>query len=89
VAALQRGDAAAAGLNLGNGLEPAAAELTPWIERLRGEFERLGVIGHQMSGSGSSYFGLCRHARHARRVAARLRARNLGAAFAATTAVAS
>ena len=88
VAALARGDAAAAGRGLVNGLEPAASGLTPWIGRLRREFERQDVWGHQMSGSGSSYFGLCRHARHARRVARRLRARGLGAACAATTAVA-
>jgi 4-diphosphocytidyl-2-C-methyl-D-erythritol kinase len=86
MAALARGDAAAAGRLLVNGLERAAASLTPWIERLRNEFERQGVMGHQMSGSGSSYFGLCRHARQARRVASRLRARNIGAAFAAQTA---
>jgi len=86
VAALARGDAAAAGRLLVNGLEPAAASLTPWIERLQSEFERQGVLGHQMSGSGSSYFGLCRHARQARRVASRLRARSIGAAFAAQTA---
>lgn len=89
VAALARGDAVAAGRAMANGLEKAAAGLTPWIERLRNEFERQGVLGHQMSGSGSSYFGLCRHARHARRVASRLRARNLGVAFAATTIAAS
>jgi len=89
LAALARGDAAAAGRLLVNGLERAAASLTPWIERLRNEFERQGVTGHQMSGSGSSYFGLCRHARQARRVASRLRARNIGAAFAAQTATAS
>lgn len=86
VAALARGDIAAAGRSLANGLQPAAATLTPWIERLRGEFEKQGTLGHQMSGSGSSYFGLCRHARHARRVARRLQARNVGEVFAATTA---
>jgi 4-diphosphocytidyl-2-C-methyl-D-erythritol kinase len=88
VAALDRGDTAAAARLLANGLAPAAASLTPWIERLGSEFQRQGVLGDQMSGSGSSYFGLCRHARHARRVASRLRARNVGAAFAASSAAA-
>ena len=82
---IQRGDAAAAGKRLRNGLQQAAAELTPWIQRLQHEFEQLGTLGHQMSGSGSSYFGLCRSARHARRLAARLRARDIGTVFAAAT----
>lgn len=61
-----------------NRLQEAAAGLTPWIARLQKEFDRLDCPGHQMSGSGTSYFGLCRHAGHARRLAARLRARRLG-----------
>jgi 4-diphosphocytidyl-2-C-methyl-D-erythritol kinase len=88
VAALDRGDVAAVARLLVNGLAPAAASLTPWIERLQTEFHQQGVLGHQMSGSGSCYFGLCRHARHARRVASRLRARNIGAAYAAASAAA-
>jgi 4-diphosphocytidyl-2-C-methyl-D-erythritol kinase len=88
-AALSRGDAAAAAKRMANGLTPAATALTPWIKRLGDELDRQGVLGHQMSGSGSSCFAICRHARHARRVARRLRARNVGASFAATTAVAS
>jgi 4-diphosphocytidyl-2C-methyl-D-erythritol kinase len=35
-----------------------------------------------MSGSGSCYFGLCRHGRHARRVARCLEAHGVGIAFA-------
>ena len=77
-AALSRGRVAEAARMLDNRLEPAAQELTPWIARLRGEFSRQGVLGHQMSGSGSSCFGVCWHARHARRTAARLRGRRLG-----------
>lgn len=57
-----------------NRLQEPARRLSPWIDRLANEFERLHCLGHQMSGSGSSYFGLCRNARHARRVASRLRA---------------
>jgi 4-diphosphocytidyl-2-C-methyl-D-erythritol kinase len=78
VRALRRGDYAAAAHGLTNRLEPAAASLSPWIDRLRSAFDRLDCLGHQMSGSGSSYFGICRHARHARRVAARLRSEGLG-----------
>jgi 4-diphosphocytidyl-2-C-methyl-D-erythritol kinase len=80
--ALELGDARKAGRLLFNRLEPAAEELSPWIARLREEFAAADCLGHQMSGSGSSYFGLCRHARHARRVAGRLRAKGVAMALA-------
>jgi len=86
VAALARGETAAAGKRLRNGLQAAAASLTPWIATLQDEFQRQGLLGHQMSGSGSSYFGLCHTARLARRIAARLGGRRMGAAYAATAA---
>jgi 4-diphosphocytidyl-2-C-methyl-D-erythritol kinase len=63
-------------------LLPTALALTPWIGRLQGEFDRLDCLGHGLSGSGSSYFGLCRHARHARRIARRLKMLNIGSVFA-------
>jgi 4-diphosphocytidyl-2-C-methyl-D-erythritol kinase len=88
VKALAAGQVAAASRMLNNRLEGPAARLTPWIARLRAEFARLDVLGHQMSGSGSSYFGICRHAGHARRVAAGLRSRDVGMVFAAATALA-
>ena len=65
-----------------NRLEGAADDLTPWIARVRRAFSELDCVGHQMTGSGSSYFGLCRHARHARRVARRLDTYGLGRAYA-------
>jgi 4-diphosphocytidyl-2-C-methyl-D-erythritol kinase len=86
VAALERGDAAAAGRQMTNRLQPAAESLTPWIARLQDEFQRHNLNGHQMSGSGSSYFGLCQTARQARRTAARLRSRGAGAVYAAASA---
>jgi 4-diphosphocytidyl-2-C-methyl-D-erythritol kinase len=61
-----------------NGLEAAAAKLSPWIERLRAAFGQLDFLAHQLSGSGPAYFGVCRHARHARRLASVLRRRQLG-----------
>jgi 4-diphosphocytidyl-2-C-methyl-D-erythritol kinase len=76
--AVTRGKVAAAARMLNNRLEEAAEKLTPWIERLRAEFARQGLPGHGMSGSGSSYFGLAHHARAARRIAVRLRARRIG-----------
>ncbi|MCE9525278.1 MAG: 4-(cytidine 5'-diphospho)-2-C-methyl-D-erythritol kinase [Planctomycetales bacterium] len=68
-----------------NRLEEPAAQLTPWIGRLRKEFENAGCIAQQMSGSGSSYFGICENARHARSVAGRLRSKRLGMVTATTT----
>jgi 4-diphosphocytidyl-2-C-methyl-D-erythritol kinase len=81
-AALVRGELSGTGRCLFNRLEVAATMLSPWIGRLRAEFERTDCVGHQMSGSGTCYFGLCRHATHARRVARRLQARGLGVALA-------
>ncbi len=78
VAALRAGHSGDIARHLMNRLEPVATSLTPWIARLRSAFDRLDCLGHQMSGSGTSYFGICRHARHARRVAARLRGEELG-----------
>ncbi len=69
------------GAYLTNRLQPAARELSPWIDRLQSLFARTDCLGHQMSGSGSSYFGICRDARHARCVASRIRAANLGLTF--------
>ncbi len=68
-----------------NRLEEPASQLTPWIGRLRQEFENAGCIAQQLSGSGSSYFGICENARHARRVAGRLRSKRIGMVTATTT----
>jgi 4-diphosphocytidyl-2-C-methyl-D-erythritol kinase len=65
-----------------NGLQAAASSLTEWVDHLRMEFDRLDFIGHQLSGSGSAYFGVCRHAQHARRLANILRTRQLGQVYA-------
>lgn len=79
---LRRGWRARAANALHNRLQAAAETLSPWIARLEREFSRLDCLGHRMSGSGTSYFGLCRSARHARRVAARLAARGVGQVYA-------
>jgi 4-diphosphocytidyl-2-C-methyl-D-erythritol kinase len=65
-----------------NSLQAAASRLTTWVERLRLAFDRLDCAGHQLSGSGSAYFGVCRHAQHARRLATILRTRQLGIVYA-------
>jgi 4-diphosphocytidyl-2-C-methyl-D-erythritol kinase len=82
IEALRRGDVRKAGQRLANRLQPAAASLSPWVRRLEREFAQLDFLGYGMSGSGTSYFGLCRHARHARRNARRLEACGVGSAFA-------
>lgn len=81
--ALRRGDPAQTGRLLFNRLEPAAETLSPWIRRLRRELAGMDCLGHRMTGSGTCCFGLCRHARHARRIARRLHAQRFGIAFAA------
>ena len=83
--ACERGDWRRVGRHLHNRLEPAAEKLTPWIDRLRSVFDRLDCLGQQMSGSGTSYYGICRNAGHARRVAARLRGKGLVTSLVATT----
>jgi len=82
VEALLRGDLKRGGRLLFNRLEPAAETLSPWVRRLRQELEEADCVGHRMTGSGSCHYGLCRHARHARRAARRLLAKGFGFAFA-------
>jgi 4-diphosphocytidyl-2-C-methyl-D-erythritol kinase len=85
VAALRSGDMRGVARFTHNRLEAAAESLSPWIGRLQREFAGQDCVAAQMSGSGSAYFGICRHARHARRVARRLRARNIGHVYAVST----
>jgi 4-diphosphocytidyl-2-C-methyl-D-erythritol kinase len=66
---------------IGNRLQAAAESLSTWIGRARGEFAALDVLGHQLTGSGIAYFGICRHARHARRLASILMTRQLGLVY--------
>jgi 4-diphosphocytidyl-2-C-methyl-D-erythritol kinase len=84
-AAFDCGDLSAAARCMHNGLQMPAEHLSPWILRLNRAFATTGAVGHQMSGSGSSYFGLYWHLGQARRVARRLRGMNLGAVMVAQT----
>lgn len=86
---LARGDVAAAGRAMKNDLQPAAEALSEWIGKVLGEIDRAGAAARQMSGSGSSCFGLCHSARHARRVASRLGSRRIGLVTATSTTVAT
>jgi 4-diphosphocytidyl-2-C-methyl-D-erythritol kinase len=83
--AADRGDLGEVARRLFNRLQPVAEQKSVWIGRLRAAFGRTDCLGHQMTGSGSSYFGICRHAGHARRVAGRLRSAGLGAVFVTAT----
>ncbi len=78
VEAWSRGHIDLLGRRLHNRLQPIAAGLCDDIGQLEEKFSELEVLGHQMSGSGTSYFGLCRGARHARRIAATLRSQEVG-----------
>ena len=68
-----------------NGLQAAAEELTGWIAQISKSLAGLPVLAHQMTGSGSGYFVLCRTWREATRVAAFLRGRIGHIAFATRT----
>lgn len=57
-----------------NDLQLPAEALNDDVRRLRQRFSALPVLGHQMSGSGTSYFAVCASSRHAQTVASRLRA---------------
>lgn len=81
VAALPSGRPHLVGKNVFNRLTEPAAEMSPWIVRLRKEFDSLRLVGHAMTGSGSSYFGICRSRGEAGRIAFRLRSRGLGHVF--------
>jgi 4-diphosphocytidyl-2-C-methyl-D-erythritol kinase len=73
------------GACLFNRLQPAAGELTDSIRRLQRKIESWRPPGHAMSGSGTSYFVLCRTQRHAAHVAAALRAARVGVVMRAST----
>jgi 4-diphosphocytidyl-2-C-methyl-D-erythritol kinase len=65
-----------------NRLQAAAAALAPWVREISGIFAKLDFEAHQLSGSGSAYFGVARHAQHARRLATILRNQQLGLVYA-------
>ena len=69
---------------MSNGLQRAALRLAPWLDGVRGAFDRCGCAAHQLSGSGSAYFGLFPTMGQARRAAERLRALRVGQALATT-----
>ncbi len=73
--ALARGDLRQVGRHMCNRLQDAALGLSPSIQRIRDEFARVACAGHQMTGSGTGYFGLFAARSLARRAARRLHMR--------------
>lgn len=71
--ALKLGDPAKISRLLVNRLGEAAGRLTDWLPRLRNWFRLVGALGHQLSGSGSCYFGIFRSAAEARKASIALR----------------
>lgn len=71
--ALQQGDVEAIGAALHNRLQEAAEELAPEVACVRRLFEQLRPVGHRMSGSGSTYFALCRSLSEAETLAEQVR----------------
>ena len=80
-ASLSRNALCAAGRFFHNGLQEPAEALNADVTRLKRAFARQPFAGHSMSGSGTSYFGLCRSRRQAVQLAARLRGTRLGDVF--------
>lgn len=77
-ATLQRGTFHQIHRWMANRLEAAAATLSPWVGRLKSIFAEFDCLAHQLTGSGSAYFGVCRNAQHARRLATILSMRQIG-----------
>ncbi len=82
VRVFEEGSWAELGRLLFNRLQLPARELSAWIRILEDALSREDCLGHLMSGSGTCYFGLCRHMCHARRMAGRLQAAGIGTAYA-------
>jgi 4-diphosphocytidyl-2-C-methyl-D-erythritol kinase len=73
--ALRSGDLRGAQRLMINRLQAPATEAAPVLGELANQFASLGPIAHQLSGSGSAYFGWFTQAKAARRAAATLRGR--------------
>lgn len=83
--ALQRGDVPAVARLLRNDLQNSAEKLSDDILSLKAEFSQLSVWGHQLTGSGSAYFGICRSQRQAWECSVKLKSRGLSAVWSVST----
>tara|TARA_B100000519_G_C14242832_1_gene438245 strand:- start:695 stop:1627 length:933 start_codon:yes stop_codon:yes gene_type:complete len=78
LAAFAAGDPSLVGARLHNRLlQPALGEL-PALAYLSRRLEQLDIPGYQMTGSGSTFFVICRHQTQANKLASRLRQMRLG-----------
>lgn len=64
-----------------NRLVDSALRLQPELQQLQAELLALGLPGVQMTGSGSTFYLICRHARQARNIAEKLSNRGHAAVF--------
>jgi 4-diphosphocytidyl-2-C-methyl-D-erythritol kinase len=71
--AVQEGDVEKIGRRMFNRLQPAAEALCPALAQYEAELKRAAPLGQLMSGSGTSFFALCRDQAEAQRVALKLR----------------
>jgi len=85
IEAMQRGRTSEMVRHLHNSLQGPAEQLCPLLKQVAQAFEAESFLAHQMSGSGTAWFGLCRTKTEANVMAARLRARRLGRVFVAST----
>lgn len=72
---------------LHNSLQEPAERLNADVGRLRELFSSEGITAHQMTGSGSAYFGICSSMQQARHVAERLKQLGIPWVYTSTTAV--
>lgn len=71
--------------HLHNSLQAPAEQLCPLLEQVKQAFEAESFLAHQMSGSGTAWFGICRTETEARDIAAKLDSQQLGHLFVAST----
>ncbi len=73
---LKSGNVSRVGRHLFNRLQQFATGVSQWVERLGTEFDRTAsVVGHQLTGSGSCYFGIYPNRKSARLAATCLSSR--------------
>ena len=78
---LQNGDHAQIAAGLFNRLETTARQLCPRMSEIREIFERFDCPAHQMTGSGTAYFAMCRNHKQTQQLATRLRSQCPGDVF--------
>jgi len=70
---------------LHNSLQTPAEQLCPLLEQVKQSFEAESFVAHQMSGSGTAWFGICRTESEAHEIATRMRSQDLGHLFVVST----